>query len=137
MTQEATVAKEVKTAVVPFSKDDYIGVVQPLIEETLGVRISKDKCWNLVKVCMGAGYELAAQGKPCSLAGVGKFEVITSGRSGHKIMKFRVSSSIQEALQAGASKFTKVVTVAAEAPTEAAPVEAAPTVAAPASQEIL
>jgi len=86
-----------------YCKTDLLDSYIPVVESITGKRISKEKAWSLFKGTIFTAFELARDGKPLSLSGVGRFYTVDSARSlkvgkPAKRMRFSTSAKINEAL---------------------------------------
>lgn len=77
-----------------FSKTEFVATLQERAEKELELKMSREMLWNLFKLSMATGYQLAEE-KPLSLSGVGRFYVLISKRSGRRKMRFRPTSQIE------------------------------------------
>lgn len=80
-----------------FSKDEFVTNLAENISKVTGKRVSKAKAWEIYKVAQATAFQMAVE-KPVSLAGIGKYRTMISGRSGRAKMKFTSSSRVDEIL---------------------------------------
>jgi len=100
-----------------ISKEGFIEAYKPHVEAILGKKVSKDTAWKLFKASALLPFQVAEENNAnISLAGVGRFTILVSGREGaKKHPKFYGSSSISEALNTGAPILAAVSAEADEA----------------------
>lgn len=135
-----------------LSKKDFVPVLQENISNILGVKVSKEKAWEVFKSIIPSAFDTIVEnykahgspklerGKTCnelvlSLAGVGRFEIITAGtkkskaEAGYDVdprARVYVSSAIQNKIYADLGyDFEVGVPVKTENPEEQAEPETA------------
>jgi nucleoid DNA-binding protein len=86
ITKNVEEAVEAKEAKMPTKTDLLKKNMQAIVKQSLGVKVSKEKAWDLFKAMIHGTVELTVnvEGKSIPLSGVGTFEVLETKPRGSK-----------------------------------------------------